>query len=802
MKFSKLILSFLFLIYSCNSEQEFILSGLDLLPSNSSLIININDIDNTREILNENLLLNAIYPMSESIINKLEILADDKLNSGILSVSPYGKDDIAYTFISKIDINDSIFNELNSFQEYQNVKIYSNNNENIYITSLENFYVSSNKDLIIENIIRDFYSKNYNTDSELLKISKTVINNEPFNIFLKSKKTEESKDILKNISFFPNVNTSWIGYDFKNSLSEINLNGVTRINDSINSKLSILKDINPVEIKTFKIIPNSFRSFMSIAVGDYERFIFNLKNYLNSNNISSDNLNFKSLSIIDEINFVEDQEEFIILGIKNLEQINNYFDLFDTEYENIKRISFKDNFEQLIDYLNYKSNLKYTSIIDNFLILTNSVSQLRKINNSISVNDILGSNSDYLKYKESNTSKYNFYWAANSLNFIDDINVKDYQLKEYPYVSLSGTLNQNIALLNFDFSKVNKSTENGNIYTEFLISLNDEIISNPIWLKNHLNKSYDFAFQDSKNYLNYYSNKGNLLWKKSLSGRIIGEIKQIDLYKNGRLQILFRTNDRLYLIDRNGNEVSQLSFNIKSGEINHPISVFDYDKNRNYRILITTDNQVKMYDNSGKIVNGFNPDNFKSNILNSPVHIRIDDKDYIVLQLSNGELKILNRRGKDRVFVDEKIQFSNNSVFSFLKLFTTTDDQGNLIQVDSNGNLTRENRNLSKDNLINIYNNNLIYLNEEELSINGISIRLPIGRYSRPKLFNVNGNLYVGISDLNEGNLYLFKDNAEPVKGFPIKGSSSFDLVDSDNDGKLEIISRLDKFSIVSYEIN
>ena len=52
------------------------------------------------------------------------------------------------------------------------------------------------------------------------------------------------------------------------------------------------------------------------------------------------------------------------------------------------------------------------------------------------------------------------------------------------------------------------------------------------------------------------------------------------------------------------------------------------------------------------------------------------------------------------------------------------------------------------------------------------------------------------------GNLYLFKDNAELVEGFPIKGSSSFNLIDSDNDGKLEIISRLDKFSVVSYEIN
>ena len=798
----KFILSFLFLISSCSSEKEILISGLNLLPSDSSIIININDINRTREILNENLLVNAIYPTSKSITEKLDILVDDKIKNGILSISPYGKDDLAYTFISKVDVNDSLFNDLNNLQKYQNVNIYSNDNKNIYLASLENYYVSSNRDLIIENIIRDFNSKNYNVDSELSKISKTILNNEPFNIFLKSKESKETKDIFKNLSFFPNVDTSWIGYDFKNSLSEINLNGVTRINDSINSKLSILKDIYPIEIKTDKIIPNSFKSFISIAIGDYERFIFNMKNYLNSNNISADNLNFKSLSIIEEISFVEDQEKFIILGIKNLEQINNYFDLSNTEYENIKLINFKDDFEQLINYLDYNSNIKYTSLIDNFLILTNSISQLRKINNSININDVLGSNSDYLKYRNSNSSKYNFYWVANSLNSIDDTNIKDYKLSEYPYISLSGTLNQNIALFNFDFSKVNKRIENGNIYTEFLISSNNEVISDPIWLKNHLNKGYDFAFQDSNNYLNYYSNKGDLLWKKSLSGRIIGEIKQIDLYKNGRLQILFRTSDKLYLIDRNGNEVSQLSFDIKNGKINHPISVFDYDKNRNYRILVTTDNQIQMYDNSGEIVKGFDPDNFKSDIINSPVHIRIDDKDYIVLQLRNGELKILNRRGKDRVVVDEKIQFSNNSVFSFLKLFTTTDDQGNLIQVDSQGNLTRENRNLSKDNLINIFNNNLIYLNKEELSINGITIKLNIGRYSRPKLFNLNGSLYVGITDLNEGNLYLFKNNAELVEGFPIKGSSSFDLIDSDNDGKLEIISRLDKFSIVSYEIN
>ena len=138
------------------------------MPSDSSIIININDIDTTRKILNENLLVNAIYPTYKSITKKLSILVDDKIKNGILSVSPYGKDDLAYTFISKIDLNDSLFNDLNKLQKYQNFNIYSNDNKNIYIASLEDFYVSSDKDIIIENIIRDFNSKNYNVDSELL----------------------------------------------------------------------------------------------------------------------------------------------------------------------------------------------------------------------------------------------------------------------------------------------------------------------------------------------------------------------------------------------------------------------------------------------------------------------------------------------------------------------------------------------------------------------------------------------------------------------------------------------------------
>ena len=104
--------------------------------------------------------------------------------------------------------------------------------------------------------------------------------------------------------------------------------------------------------------------------------------------------------------------------------------------------------------------------------------------------------------------------------------------------------------------------------------------------------------------------------------------------------------------------------------------------------------------------------------------------------------------------------------------------------------------------MINIYDDKLIYISEDILSIKGINVKLPIGRYSKPKIFNISGNFYVGITDLNDDNIYLYNDNGELIKGFPLKGSSSYDLIDSDIDGKLEIISKIDNFSIVSYEIN
>ena len=791
-----------FFILSCNELENQNISNIDFVPFDSNILLNINDLTSTNEILKLNPVISKFYSEKDLIASKINDLTIDKSKNGILSLSPFGKDQTAYTFIGKVDINDSIFDNYIFDHTYQNYDIYNKGNDKkMFMTLINDFFISSDKDIIIENIIRDFKS-NKKIDKDLRKIFKTLDTSEPLNILTRSNSKSNSQFKIEEIPYFPKVRTSWVGYDFENSISELNLNGVTRISDSIDSKLLILKDIPPDNINTYKFIPETFKSFFTVTISDFERLAFNLKNYLETNNISSDGLLLDSLSIVNEVTIVSDEEDFVILGIKNIDQVQNYFDFGDINIENINSIELNDALKLILNYLNFKTDLRYSTIIDNSLIFTSSITQLRKINNLISVNKVLGFNSTFSKLINKKSEKYNFLWIANSKKVLDKNDQSPFNFDDYPFITLEGIISQDIALIKTKINKIDEFSGEGKNYTEFIVTSNNKIISNPIWLKNHLNNQYDFVFQDSQNYLYHYSNNGNLNWKKELSSRIIGEIKQIDLYKNGRLQLLFRTSEKLYLIDRNGKEVEELTFNLDTEDNLNPISVFDYEKNRNYRILISNKNQIKMYDSRGKIVSGFKPVKFDSNIKNSPVHIRIKGKDYIVFQLENGEVKILNRRGEDRIIINQKIQFSDNSFYSYLDTFTTSDNQGNLIQIDTNGNLKRTKLNLLQDNYINILNNNLVYFTENTLTIKGINVKLPVGRYTMPKLFNLNNKLLVGITDLSDDNIYLYNDDAKLIEGFPIRGSSSFDIIDSDKDGKLEIISRIDEYSVLSYEIN
>ena len=73
---------------------------------------------------------------------------------------------------------------------------------------------------------------------------------------------------------------------------------------------------------------------------------------------------------------------------------------------------------------------------------------------------------------------------------------------------------------------------------------------------------------------------GELIWKKNIETKIIGDIQQIDLYKNGRLQFAFNTTKDFQILDKNGKIVKKIKHDNKVG-----LSIFDYDKVKNYRFF-------------------------------------------------------------------------------------------------------------------------------------------------------------------------------------------------------------------------
>ena len=81
---------------------------------------------------------------------------------------------------------------------------------------------------------------------------------------------------------------------------------------------------------------------------------------------------------------------------------------------------------------------------------------------------------------------------------------------------------------------------------ELNIKLDADVLMPPQFVSNHITNEKEIAVQDINNNLYLIASNGNILWKKQLNGAILGKIEQVDMYKNGKLQLAFTTKNHLY----------------------------------------------------------------------------------------------------------------------------------------------------------------------------------------------------------------------------------------------------------------
>ena len=787
-------LGFLLVLFSfllaCKKDYSKINHPYKFIPNETSAVIQINELNDFINSIENHEILSGIY--NKELKNVSNVLKNLNTTQQVfIAFTESAQNQSDYLILTKNDsvlfVVDSISNSLS--ESLVDFKIEKTQIDSIivYHKVIGNIFAGSNN----LEVLKKLNLKKENT--ELSKLIETSDKKSVASIVFKSDSPDYSKLLFLNFGN-KQINTNYSILDLNYTSKSLQYNGIQSSNDSILDYLDSFKKTIPQKTNTPKLAPYNTSSLVSISYDDFSVFNKNLIQFRTQTRDSTTTfLNFTNeIALIDNAVLLYTLDPNLIL--ESIEEKSNIDTFRDIDIYQFGDPQFFKS--RLLPYISY-DNSEFFTVYNNFIVFSNSIESIKFILTNALNNNTLA-NWDAFKSISKNLSDEASLFIFKNSDGLSEILEQD--IKGYNANAVQFIYDDNYAHVNGVIQKFKKRATTNSVTEAFSIQLDAELLTAPQALKNHVTKAHDIAVQDVNNVLYLISDSGNTLWKKQLHGKILGDIKQIDMYKNGRFQIAFATSNRLYILDRNGNDVS--SFPLKFNDvITQPLSVFDYDKRKNYRLLITQSKNLLMYNVKGKSVSGFNYKNNGSDIASQPKHFRIGSKDYIVF--GAGEtLKILNRQGKVRINVKDKIRFSDKNIYLYQNKFTTTNTLGQLIQVDTRGKLNTKNLNLTGKHYIATTSKTLVALTENRLIIKSRTVDLDYGDYTAPKIFYINDKIYITTTDLQSKKVYLFDSQAKSIPNFPVFGTSTAELQKLDNENGLELIVKSDAKSIVVYKLH
>ncbi|WP_373396902.1 hypothetical protein V8V91_19970 [Algoriphagus halophilus] len=179
------------------------------------------------------------------------------------------------------------------------------------------------------------------------------------------------------------------------------------------------------------------------------------------------------------------------------------------------------------------------------------------------------------------------------------------------------------------------------------IVLDQKLIYGPATVINYQDNTQDILVQDENNVMHLFNEIGEEVYSYPLDGPIVSDIFQVDYYKNGKLQILLATKNKIYGIDRLGNLLPRYPFSLGNQWISH-LNLVDYSNTKEYRYFISTEEgNLFLLDKTGQQLDGWNPLTIQEKTTGAPAHYRIPGKgDYMAALSEKGNLFIFNRRGE------------------------------------------------------------------------------------------------------------------------------------------------------------
>ena len=545
-------------------------------------------------------------------------------------------------------------------------KIYSESFKSYHFSVTQPFIIISNSNELI-----DEFKYNYNSNNETLKFNtvkeKMVFSSDMSKIscFVNINKLRgflnSSSLGSKEYDFIYKLHTqNWIQFDINYTPNNIKIVGITDFDslaslsspeyyafkdwipddvDFIDKRIIKIKTDSLGESKTFKSLELKFNDL----VQEKEHEILVLENH-------SENLEYNELSRFifpERITLFNNQSSYNIIDSSLLKKFfpnvifKNKFGFLSDHFLLLASFESKKEFEYTIAQRNSK-NLKSNIFSDNKNI---EFDQSHSRFSYYSQQELL--NNTELSCSDSNNIITNIFKSVGGVSWT----INNYDNR----------IHHGLSLKKFSPKKVDKK-----ILWKLSIP---HLTWGPFTLNNHRSGTKDIIVQDQNNTIYLISAGGKIKWSRNLEDKIIGDISQIDAYKNDKYQMVFNTKSKLHIVDILGNEIDDFPINF-SYEATNPVSVFDYDSDNDYRFLVVGDDKkIHNYNIEGSSVLGWNYPELSSAINRSLRHFVINRLDYIFSLQNNGIIKLYNRRGGERFTVKNKVRLKKTTDFSIRKSF-------------------------------------------------------------------------------------------------------------------------------------
>ncbi|TLX77157.1 hypothetical protein E9993_05605 [Labilibacter sediminis] len=748
--------------------------------------------------------------------------------------------------------NDSLWHTTE--EKYNSISIYSlqsiSSAKSIYISFNKGYLIASPSSILVENSIRQLRTGfSLLSDETFNNLYKTIGHNCEANIFVNFEHITETLNLLFNSDYKPRLSVfsklaRWGEFDINLKKNQLLINGFLYPSTAKNNLNLLFKGLDGSSTSINKIIPSNVQYIQSFSYKDADQLIDNLHTYLKQRNeidsytskINKLGLNInreKAENIISDIiddefalvyantNPLEKKDgNYLIIKttgktktINHLKTLTNkseispidYYKLDDETKYPIYQSENMGLFKIIFDYFCPDTPSKYYTFLGNYIAFSDTKKSLSNIIYANILKKTLRNDKYHQRFLE------NFSYKENMFIYCDLAQISHILPNASDFNLLNPNKTQQFALGKFYGLGIQITNANELLYTNICLEylpnrekepqtiwqskLDSTIITKPTLVENHYTKEKEIFVQDKSNMIYLLANNGRILWIKKLDAPILSKVHQIDFYRNNKLQYLFNTKHRIYLLDRNGNHVEKYPINLAHKATNG-ISLFDYDKNRNYRIFLACENhKTYVYDKNGKMISGWKAKTTEGTVSKPIQHFRIGDKDYIVFS-DDIRNYILNRKGQNRVTISPDFTSNKNSEWfatyeSNTPILMTTDISGNIKKVNLlNGECSTQEL---LDNIVpHQYISQSITSHKGKENILITKDEIVVESSNGKKVFNteIEGNILpvadiyyfskndqkLGVFDSNNNKIYLINNDGSIYKNFPLKGQSRFSI--------------------------